>query len=237
MRVPSVVGLSLAQDRWQGRATGKGRPCPLILWPWEPAHILHDCSWYTHPSGGSPAVPDIPRGLSHSSHTCVLCVHYRGYLHPWSRAYCLMIIGSPYVAFDHMLLAITTMVTPVISSCSLACRPRPRHCFALLLFLMLVTHFCGKVGEPRLSSHYCLLHPLVPPISSAPWPGPFIWKPGCIGRICQMFTDDPLQSVRIFTLLYPNRAYKCTPAASAYLFLRLCHHPSSLTTVTTQARL
>jgi hypothetical protein len=129
------------------------------------------------------------------------------------------------------------MVTPVILSCSLACRPRPRHCFALLLFLMLVTHFCGKVGEPRLSSHYCLLHPLVPPISSAPWPGPFIWKPGCIGRICQMFTDDPLQSVRIFTLLYPNRAYKCTPAASAYLFLRLCHHPSSLTTVTTQARL
>lgn len=31
VRVPSVVGLRLARDLWQGRATGKGRPCPCCL--------------------------------------------------------------------------------------------------------------------------------------------------------------------------------------------------------------
>jgi hypothetical protein len=44
-------------------------------------------------------------------------------------------------------------------------------------FLVLVTHICGKVEEPRLSSHYHLLRHLVSPIPSAPWPSQFIRKP------------------------------------------------------------
>jgi hypothetical protein len=78
------------------------------------------------------------------------------------------------------------MVIPVILSCSSARRPPPDIALPSCCFLMLVTHFCGKVGEPRLSSHYRPLHQLVPPIYSAQWPGPYIRKPGCIGRICQM---------------------------------------------------
>jgi hypothetical protein len=57
----------------------------IILWPWEPALILLNAHCALILAGAGPQLSPTSLVASHTHPTCVLCVHYHGYLHPWSQ--------------------------------------------------------------------------------------------------------------------------------------------------------
>jgi hypothetical protein len=88
-----------------------------------PPRCSFTCTLILAGAAAAPQLSQISLIASHTHPTCVLCVHYRGNL--YRGPHVPLNDCRVTVAFDRMLLAITTMVTPVIFIVVLNTQARP----------------------------------------------------------------------------------------------------------------